>query len=103
MVKIERDKIIEAIKMVYDPEIPVDVWELGLIYTIDIDENSGVVNVTMTLTSPACPVAESLPMEVQEKIIAVEGVKDVNLQVVFEPTWTKNMMSEEARFALDMF
>lgn len=103
MVKIERDKIIEAIKMVYDPEIPVDVWELGLIYTIDIDENSGVVNVTMTLTSPACPVAESLPMEVQEKIIAVEGVMDVNLQVVFEPTWTKNMMSEEARFALDMF
>ena len=103
MVDIERDKIIEAIKTVYDPEIPVDVWELGLIYTIDIDEKSGVVNVTMTLTSPACPVAESLPMEVQEKIIAVEGVKDVNLQVVFEPTWTKNMMSEEARFALDMF
>lgn len=102
MADLEKEKIIEAIKTVYDPEIPVDVWELGLIYTIEM-EADGLVNITMTLTSPACPVAESLPMEVQEKIMAVEGVKDVNLQVVFEPTWTKNMMSEEARFALDMF
>lgn len=100
--KIDRNNIIEAIKTVYDPEIPVDVWELGLIYSIDIDED-GLVGITMTLTSPACPVAESLPMEIQEKVFRVDGVKDVNLQVVFEPAWTKEMMSEEARFALDMF
>lgn len=97
-----KEKVIEAIKTVFDPEIPVDIWELGLIYSIDIDEHN-VVNVRMTLTSPACPVAESLPMEVQEKIIVIEGVKDVDLRVVFDPPWTKDLMSEEARFALDMF
>ncbi len=95
-------KIIEQIKTVYDPEIPVDIYELGLIYEIRIDENN-IVFVKMTLTSPACPVAESLPMEVQEKIAAVEEVEDVDLRVVFDPPWDKKMMSEEARFALDMF
>ena len=97
-----REKMIEAVKTVYDPEIPVDVWELGLIYEIEIDED-GMVELKMTLTSPACPVAESLPMEVVEKIYQVEGVKDVNMQVVFTPPWSKDRMSEEARFALDMF
>jgi len=97
-----KDRIIEAVKTVYDPEIPVDVYELGLIYDIDINED-GQVAVRMTLTSPMCPVAESLPMEVQEKIVAVEGVTDVDLQVVFDPPWSKDLMSEEARFALDMF
>jgi FeS assembly SUF system protein len=97
-----KEKIIEAIKTVYDPEIPVDVYELGLIYTLEVGQQ-GEVAITMTLTSPACPVAESLPMEVQEKIYAVEGVSDVALQVVFNPPWTKEKMSEEARFALDMF
>ncbi len=98
----EEEKIIEAIKKVYDPEIPVDVYELGLIYSLTI-EPGGKIKLTMTLTSPACPVAESLPMEVQEKIYGVEGVTDVDLQVVFNPPWTKEKMSEEARFALDMF
>ncbi len=94
--------IIEAVKTVYDPEIPVDIYELGLIYEIEVEDN-GLVKVTMTLTSPMCPVAESLPMEVQEKIAAVEGVREVELQVVFDPPWNKDMMSEEARFQLDMF
>lgn len=96
-----KDRIIEAIKTVFDPEIPVDIYELGLIYDIDIRED-GQVAVRMTLTTPMCPVADSLPMEVQEKIIAVDGVTDVDLQVVFDPPWSKDLMSEEARFALDM-
>lgn len=99
--KVERD-IIEKLKSVYDPEIPVDIYELGLIYKVDVNDN-GMVKVTMTLTSPMCPVAESLPLEVQEKILTVNGVEDVDLQVVFDPPWNKEMMSEEARFALDMF
>lgn len=96
------DQVMEAIKTVYDPEIPVNIWELGLIYSVEIDEENKV-HVKMTLTSPACPVAESLPMEVQEKIMQVEGITDVDLRVVFNPPWTKDKMSEEARFALDMF
>ncbi|MDP4712111.1 MAG: iron-sulfur cluster assembly protein [Saprospiraceae bacterium] len=94
--------IIDALKTVYDPEIPVDIYELGLIYGIAIREG-GVVGIRMTLTSPMCPVAESLPLEVQEKVIQVEGVTDVDLEVVFDPPWNKTMMSEEARFNLDMF
>jgi len=97
-----KEKIIEQIKTVYDPEIPVDIYELGLIYEVNIKDN-GQVNLVMTLTTPMCPVADSLPMEVQEKIMMVEEVIDVDLQVVFDPQWTKEMMSEEARFALDMF
>lgn len=97
-----KEKIIEQIKTVFDPEIPVDIYELGLIYTIDISD-AGAVDVKMTLTSPMCPVADSLPMEVQEKIIGVEGVTDVDMQVVFDPPWSKDMMSEEARLLLDMF
>jgi FeS assembly SUF system protein len=96
-----KDQIITAIKTVFDPEIPVDIYELGLIYDIDIKAD-GQVAVRMTLTSPMCPVAESLPMEVQEKIIGVEGVTDVDLQVIFDPPWSKDLMSEEARFVLDM-
>lgn len=97
-----KNDIIAAIKTVYDPEIPVDIYELGLIYELEI-EDAGLVRVRMTLTSPACPVAESLPMQVQERIAEVEGVGDVDLQVVFDPPWSKERMSEEARFALDMF
>lgn len=95
-------KIIEATKSVYDPEIPVDIYELGLIYNIDINDQ-GVVKLRMTLTTPMCPVADSLPMEVQQKVAMVEGVSDVELEVVYDPPWNKEMMSEEARFALDMF
>lgn len=97
-----KNKIIEEIKTVYDPEIPVDIWELGLIYDIEIDDNA-VVWVKMTLTSPACPVAGSLPLEVQEKIMRIDEVDDVDLQLVWEPPWNKERMSEEARMALDMF
>lgn len=97
-----KEDIVAMLKTVYDPEIPVDIYELGLIYDVQIDEE-GRVKLDMTLTSPACPVAESLPMEVQEKVMTVDGVKDVDLQVVFDPPWSKERMSEEARFALDMF
>ena len=96
------EKIIEKIKTVFDPEIPVNIYELGLIYSVTF-EDSGLAKVLMTLTSPMCPVAESLPMEVQEKIIQVEEVNDVDLQVVFDPPWDKSKMSEEARLLLDMF
>ena len=95
-------KIYEQIETVYDPEIPVNINELGLIYKVELDDE-GNVYLEMTLTSPACPVAESLPMEVQEKVMSVEGVEDVDLRVVFDPPWSKDLMSEEARFALDMF
>lgn len=94
-------KIVEKLKTVYDPEIPVDIYELGLIYNVELEEQ-GKVNITMTLTSPMCPVAESLPLEVQEKVMMVEEVTEVDLQVVFDPPWTKEMMSEEAKFSLDM-
>lgn len=95
-------KMIGQIKEIYDPEIPVDIWELGLIYDLDID-NNGNVKVTMTLTSPACPVAGSLPLEVQERLLALDFVRDVELRLVWEPAWNKDRMSDEAKMALDMF
>jgi cysteine desulfuration protein SufE len=98
----QRELMIKQIKEVYDPEIPVDIWELGLIYSLDIDQ-SGKVHVTMTLTSPACPVAGSLPIEVQEKLIQLPFVTDVELALVWVPPWTKDRMSDEAKMALDMF
>ena len=94
------ENIILALKTVYDPEIPVDVYELGLIYEIKIEEQ--VVNILMTLTSPNCPVAESLPMEVEAAAASVEGVKEVNVTLTFEPPFTQDMMSEEAKFELGM-
>jgi FeS assembly SUF system protein len=105
MITIDTDiksRIVDQIKTVYDPEIPIDIYELGLIYDIEIDDQ-GVVILTMTLTSPACPVAESLPMEVAEKIMMVEGVSDIDLRLVWDPPWSKDKMSEVAQFALDMF
>ena len=96
-----RNKIIESIKKVYDPEIPVDVWELGLIYNIKINDDN-TVKVVMTLTSPNCPVAETLPMEVEQAILQTEGVKDVHLELTFEPPFDPSMMSEEAKFTLGM-
>lgn len=97
-----REQIIEKIKTVFDPELPVNIYDLGLIYEVEI-EDGGMVKLKMTLTSPNCPVAGSLPMDVQMKVMEVEGVNDVDLQVVFDPPWNKEKMSEEARFALDMF
>ena len=96
-----RNKIIESIKKVYDPEIPVDVWELGLIYNIKINDDNSV-KVVMTLTSPNCPVAETLPMEVEQAVLQTEGVKDVHLELTFEPPFEPSMMSEEAKFTLGM-
>ena len=92
-------QIVEAIKTVHDPEIPVNIYELGLIYKVELKDD-GQVYIEMTLTSPACPVAESLPMEVQQKVSEVEGVTDVDLRVVFNPPWNKDMMSEEAKLEL---
>jgi len=96
-----KSKVIEEIKKIYDPEIPVNIYELGLIYKIDVDEKNNV-NVDMTLTSPNCPVAESLPNEVKENIKKVEGVSDVNLNLVWEPPWNKDKMSEAAKLELNL-
>ena len=96
-----KNKIIERIKTIYDPEIPVDIYELGLIYKIDVDEKNKV-SVDMTLTSPNCPVAESLPNEVKENIKQVEGVSDVQLNLVWEPPWDKDKMSEAAKLELNI-
>ena len=94
--------IIEAISSIYDPEIPVNIWELGLIYDIEIDAEARV-GVRMTLTAPACPSAQSLPAEVDRKVRAVPGVKDVFVEVVWEPAWTTDRMSDEAKLALGMW
>ena len=96
-----RDKVIKEIKKIYDPEIPVNIYELGLIYDINID-NENNVKINMTLTSPNCPVAETLPVEVEEKVKSIKTVNNVSVQIVFEPPWTKEMMSEEAKLELGM-
>ena len=94
------DKIIRAIKTVYDPEIPVDVYELGLIYEIAVDKKN--ISVKMTLTTPNCPVAESLPKEVKDSIMQLEEVDKVDLDLVWEPPWDKSMMSEAAKLELNL-
>ncbi|RMF61303.1 MAG: SUF system Fe-S cluster assembly protein [Calditrichaeota bacterium] len=94
-----RNKIIERIKTCYDPEIPVDIWELGLIYDIHINDNNEVL-IRMTLTSPACPVAGTLPGDVEMRVRKVEGVKDVKVEVVWDPPWNPDMMSEAAKLEL---
>ena len=95
-----RDQIISVLKTVYDPEIPVDIYELGLIYEVEIRDES-VAYVKMTLTSPMCPVAEILPVEVEEKVRAVDGVANVELDLVWEPPWNMDMMSEAAKLTLN--
>ena len=94
-----RDKIIAVLKTIYDPEIPVDIYELGLVYGVDIDDEGGV-KITMTLTSPSCPVAETLPPEVEEKVKGAEGVTDCKVEITWDPPWDKSMMSEEAQLEL---
>jgi FeS assembly SUF system protein len=94
--------IIEALRTVYDPEIPVNIYELGLIYDVNID-SAGAVGIRMTLTSPACPVAGVLPGWVEEKVKTVEGVKEVSVEVVWDPPWTMEMMSDEAKLELGFF
>jgi FeS assembly SUF system protein len=94
-----RERVIDQIKTCYDPEIPVDIWELGLIYDVAVQEG-GEIHVRMTLTSPMCPVAEILPPEVEAKIRQVDGVANVKLDLVWEPPWNPEMMSEAARLEL---
>ena len=96
-----KNKVIEEIKKIYDPEIPVNIYELGLIYKVEVDEKNKV-NIDMTLTSPNCPVAESLPKDVKENIKKIEGVSDVNLNLVWEPPWDKDKMSEAAKLELNL-
>jgi FeS assembly SUF system protein len=96
-----RDAIVEVLRTVYDPEIPVNIYEIGLVYNLDVDAE-GEVGIRMTLTSPMCPVAETLPPEVQAKVASVPGVRDVKLDLVWEPPWTPSMMSEEARLLLNI-
>ena len=96
-----KDKVILEIKKIYDPEIPVNIYELGLIYKIDI-ENAKKVNIEMTLTSPNCPVAESLPKMVKDNILKLDGVDDVDLKLVWDPPWTKDQMSEAAKLEVNL-
>ena len=96
-----QNEVIEVLKTIFDPEIPVDIYELGLIYEVKISDE-GMVDIDMTLTSPNCPVAESLPLEVEEKVGKINEINDVKVNIVFEPPWTKEMMSEEAKLELGM-
>jgi|TARA_B110000914_G_C15169196_1_gene312016 FeS assembly SUF system protein len=101
MSALTKEMIIAEIKKIYDPEIPVDVYELGLIYNIEIIENKRV-NIEMTLTSPNCPVAEELPNEVKDNIKKLEGVSEVHLKIVWDPPWDKDKMSEVAKLELNL-
>ena len=96
-----KDKVINVIKKIYDPEIPVNIYDLGLIYKTDIDKNRKVL-IEMTLTSPNCPVAESLPNSVKDNIMEIEEVTDVELKLVWDPPWTKDKMSEAAKLELNL-
>lgn len=95
------ENVVKTLKTIFDPEIPVDIYELGLIYDVMINENNDV-KVLMTLTSPNCPVAETLPQEVQEKIKSINEVKSCEIELTFDPPWTKDLMSEEAKLELGM-
>ena len=95
------ENIVKVLKTIFDPEIPVDIYELGLIYDVFVNENRDV-KILMTLTSPNCPVAETLPMEVKEKVSSIDMVKDVEIELTFDPPWDKDMMSEEAKLELGM-
>jgi FeS assembly SUF system protein len=99
---VSEDAVIGAISTVFDPEIPVDIYQLGLIYAIEIGDD-GKVKVEMTLTTPSCPSAQELPHQVEEAVRAVEGVSDVLVEVVWDPPWDHSRMSEDARLALNMF
>lgn len=101
-VKPLRDRVVDMLKTCYDPEIPVDIYELGLIYEINIDEGNDV-NIKMTLTSPACPVAETLPVDVEQKIKSIPDVNNAKVEITFDPPWEKEMMSEEAKLELGMW
>ncbi|MFK2818860.1 iron-sulfur cluster assembly protein [Flavobacteriaceae sp. LMIT009] len=95
------EKIVRVIKTIFDPEIPVDIYELGLIYDVFVNEDMDV-KILMTLTTPNCPVAETLPLEVEEKIRSIDEVKSAEVEITFDPPWNQDLMSEEAKLALGM-
>lgn len=95
------EKIVKVLKTIFDPEIPVDIYELGLIYDVFVNEDHGV-KILMTLTTPNCPVAETLPVEVEEKVKSINEVNDAEVEITFDPPWTKDLMSEEAKLELGM-
>ena len=95
------DKIVRVLKTIFDPEIPVDIYELGLIYDVFVNEDFDV-KILMTLTTPNCPVAETLPLEVEEKVKSINEVKDAEVEITFDPPWTQDLMSEEAKLELGM-
>lgn len=95
------ENIVKVLKTIYDPEIPVDIYELGLIYDVFVNETNDV-KILMTLTSPNCPVAETLPMEVEEKVKSIDQVNNVEIELTFEPAWSKDLMSEEAQLELGL-
>ena len=95
------DEIVKVLKSIFDPEIPVDIYELGLIYDVFVNEDNDV-KIVMTLTSPNCPVAESLPQEVKEKVSSINLVNEVEIEMTFEPPWSKDLMSEEAKLELGL-
>lgn len=97
-----RERVVDVLKSCYDPEIPVDIYELGLIYEIKVEEGNDV-HIKMTLTSPACPVAETLPVEVEQKIKSIVDVNNAKVEITFDPPWEKEMMSEEAKLELGMW
>ncbi len=97
-----RDQVIETLRGIYDPEIPVNIYEMGLVYEVTVDDDTNV-HIVMTLTSPMCPVAESLPPEVEEKVGAVEGVAKATVELTWDPPWDPEMMSEAAKLELGMF
>ena len=96
-----KEKVISEIKKIYDPEIPVNIYELGLIYDVFVNEDADV-KILMTLTTPNCPVAETLPREVEEKVKSLDQVKDAEVEITFDPPWSKDLMSEEAKLELGM-
>ncbi len=95
------EKIVKVLKTIYDPEIPVDIYELGLIYDVFVNEDMEV-KILMTLTTPNCPVAESLPLEVEDKVKSMKMIKDAEVEITFDPPWTQELMSEEAKLELGM-
>jgi FeS assembly SUF system protein len=96
-----QEKVIAVLKTIYDPEIPVDIYELGLIYNIGVEEDCHIT-ILMTLTSPSCPVAETLPPEVEQKVAGITGVKSCKVEITWDPAWDKSMMSEEAQLELGL-
>ncbi len=99
---VNREHVIQMIKTIYDPEIPVDIWELGLIYDISIDDDNNI-SIKMTLTAPSCPAAQSLPIQVKERLMQIPGAGDVDVEVVWDPPWNPAMMSEAAKLQLGYF